>query len=275
MTDELRFRALDHAFRVKAAEPAVRGHLDRLLGQFRAPDVNGASPVYELRRERRYHVVELDGRNVNRATTSIPAIDYVVWKAGQEAMASSRYLVVHAGAVAGRDHGVLMPATADSGKTTLTAALTRAGFDYLSDEAGVIDLAWGTLRPFARALWMEVGSIDRIPGLWDRLPRDVRERRRQSHVAPDEIRPGSIGVPSPIRTVIFPSYRTGRDVRLEPVGGAEALLMLARNAFNLDRFGGAALEPLARIVTGARCFRLEMGDLDDAVAAVRDVVEAM
>jgi hypothetical protein len=55
---------------------------------------------------------------------------------------------------------------------------------------------------------------------------------------------------------------------------AEAVMVLARNAFHLDRFGGAGIDLLGRVVLQASCYRLCVGDLDDAVDAVSSVVEA-
>ena len=58
---------------------------------------------------------------------------------------------VHAGAVAHRGRAILIPGGSFSGKSTLVAALVRAGADYYSDEHAVLD-EHGLVHPYARPL---------------------------------------------------------------------------------------------------------------------------
>jgi hypothetical protein len=51
---------------------------------------------------------------------------------------SRRGVFLHAGAVAWRGRGIVLPGASRSGKTTLVAELVRAGAGYLSDEFAVI-----------------------------------------------------------------------------------------------------------------------------------------
>lgn len=61
------------------------------------------------------------------------------------------HVIVHAGAVAHRGRGIVLPGPSFAGKTTLVAALLAAGASYLSDELAVID-AQGMLHAFPRPL---------------------------------------------------------------------------------------------------------------------------
>jgi hypothetical protein len=58
---------------------------------------------------------------------------------------------VHAGAVGWGGRAVLLPGASRAGKSTLVAALLRAGAHYYSDEYAVLD-PQGRLHPFARPL---------------------------------------------------------------------------------------------------------------------------
>ena len=86
--------------------------------------------------------------------------------------------------------GVLLPGPPDSGKTTLTAGLVRAGFRYLTDEAAFVDPTTRILRPFPRPLWMELGTVEIIPGVRDKLPAFSQGARLNYHVAPNDLRLG-------------------------------------------------------------------------------------
>jgi hypothetical protein len=58
---------------------------------------------------------------------------------------SGRY-ALHASAVAIGGHGVLLAGASGSGKTTVACALIRAGWDYLSDDAILLDQCSGVTR---------------------------------------------------------------------------------------------------------------------------------
>jgi hypothetical protein len=122
---------------------------------------------------------------------------------------------------------------------------------------------------------MELPSIDAIPRLWEKVPGQLlHPDRLLYHISPTDIRRGAIARRAArIHFVVAPSYRKGSSTALQPMSRAEALVTLADNSFNLGRFGARGVEALATLVGGARCYRLRMGDLDTAVAAVHEVVE--
>ena len=64
---------------------------------------------------------------------------------------------VHAGAVSWRGQGLVIPGHTMSGKSTLVAALVKAGARYYSDEYAVLD-SRGYLHPYARPLALRATS---------------------------------------------------------------------------------------------------------------------
>lgn len=269
------YRSLTYEFGIRTALPGIALRLDELLAPFRLEGANGIS-TFEIRRKGRTGKIRvyLDGRLVLRADSEAAALDYVLWKAGTETIERAEdFLVLHAGAVSWRGRAVVLPAPPDSGKTTLTAALTRAGFRYLTDEASFLELGSGRLHPYPRALWMEPGTLDLMPDLRDTLPGFITAPRISYHIDPADLRPGAIGTPCRVRYVVFPRYVRGAATSLEPVGRAETVVALAKNSFNTQRLGAQGVRLLADVVRGAECYRLAMGDLDQAVAAVSGLVK--
>lgn len=120
-------------------------------------------------------------------------------------------LAVHAGAVAWRGHGILIPGRSRTGKSSLVAALVRLGATYYSDELAVLDDE-GRLHPYARPLCLrdESTGADR----W---------------IAPAEL--GVVGqAPVPVSLVVSTAYR--EDAGWEPavITGARAAIPLIDNA---------------------------------------------
>lgn len=69
------------------------------------------------------------------------------------------HLLFHAAALSWRDKGLIVAADSGCGKTTLTLALVRQGFKFLSDEAAALDIHNGELTPYPRSLLVREGTI--------------------------------------------------------------------------------------------------------------------
>lgn len=271
-TVERRYRALGYAFTVRSNLPPATRFIDRLLAPFRVnSSVDG--PTYLLTASRdddgRFSLY-LDDVCIQRVESPASMVDFVLADVTTRALEhADGFLVIHAAAASFRGRGFVLPAPPDSGKTTLVAGLTRAGFDYLSDEAALIDLQTGLLHPFPRPLMMDAGSVAALGDLGPRLAAaDAEFMRFRYHALAGDLRPASLGRPSPVRYVIAPHYQVGARTELERVSRAEGMYLLARNAFNLDHIGREALALLERVVEEADCYRLLMGDLGQAVREV-------
>jgi hypothetical protein len=121
---------------------------------------------------------------------------------------------------------------------------------------------------------MHRASVHLLPGLADVVEATHPGPRDRYHVAPDLLRAGAIGRPCRIDFVITPKYSHGAATELEPLSRATGAYLLAENAVNLKSFGGTGLAILSRVLEGARCYRLHMGDLHAAVRLVDELVAA-
>lgn len=268
------YRLLSFEFALSTGVPGASERVATLLAPFRASPLGSVPHVFELTRDGGLFVVVLDGDVVHRSGRLGGAIDWILWKASTEAIAGiDDHIAIHAGAVAWNGNAVLLPAPPDSGKTTLTAALTAAGFSYLSDEAALIHPSTGKVVPFPRALWLESGSVEVLDAFLSRRAGGRVRRDGTAHVAPADLRRGRIGRPSRVRHVVFPRYAPGSPTSLRPMSRAEGLIDLGRNAFNLQRFGGRGVDVLADVVRDADVHRLALDDLDAAVTAISALVD--
>jgi hypothetical protein len=277
-TSRRSFRVLSFAFTVESSSPGFSAAVDRVFGAFAVRAPRGA-PTYAFVGRTGGSpgpcVVERDGVVLASADDSRECLDFLVWHVLNEAVGGTDgRLLVHAGAASLGERGVILPGASSSGKSTLVAGLVRAGFRFLSDEVGVLDMEDGRLLPFPRALSLSAPSLDLLGGLDDTPPREVRRfLGEELPVPPDELRRGSVGGPAPVRAVVAPRYRNGARTRLERVTRAAGLADLAGNAFNLEAHGRHGIALLAHVVAGARCYRLRVGDdLGAAVDAVRSAL---
>jgi hypothetical protein len=75
----------------------------------------------------------------------------------ETAQSARQHLFVHAGVVGWRGQAILLPGRSFSGKTSLVAALVRAGATYGSDEYAVLD-SQGRVHPYPKRLSIRCGK---------------------------------------------------------------------------------------------------------------------
>jgi hypothetical protein len=151
---EYSFEAHGVYLTVAASDPEVLARIVALLPA-------GVRPCDPGKAERRFAVRTEDGSEwrydsgsqspeiVTDLTLAIALLDSDLSR--YVASTAPGRIFVHAGAVAHRGRAIVIPGHSFSGKSTLVAALVRAGATYYSDEYAVLDDR-GLVHPFARPL---------------------------------------------------------------------------------------------------------------------------
>lgn len=208
------------------------------------------------------------------ADTHLPLMEWGLNHALAERL--SHYLLLHAGTLARRNSGILLPATPGSGKSTLTAALMVHGYRLLSDEFGVVDLASGQLHPMVRPVALKNESIDVIRKLSIQAilgPSFPKTRKGTvAHLAPSRTSIAQRHCTATPLVVAFPKYQRGATIALERVDPGAAFNKLALNSFNYEYLGPGAFDAVSRLVTSCEFWRVSYGNLGDAVSAIDDLL---
>lgn len=197
-----------------------------------------SSGAYELTRDGETFVDDL-------------SLDDAIWWLGRElsdviALRATDYVFVHAGAVAHKGRAIVMPGESHAGKSTLVAALVRAGAVYLSDDFAPLDAA-GMVHPYARPLSIrhdgpvqsdyDVGSLGGVAGV----------------------------EPVPLGIVVLTRYRQGAAWRPQQLSAGDAVLALMANTVRVRAQPEETLRALSRSVDRALALESER-DEADAVA---------
>lgn len=186
------------------------------------------------------------------------------------------YLLLHAGVVARNDRALILPANPGAGKTTLTCALHLAGWRFLSDEFGVIDMDTGEFLPMVRPAPLKNRSIDVI-GRRDgaRLgPLFPKTRKGDvSHFVPDRASFLDRHRRACPALVVFPRFQAGAALRCVPVARAEAAMRIGVNSFNYPALGPLGFEAVVALARHTVAYDLVYGELDDAIAHIETLFE--
>lgn len=169
----------------------------------------------------------------------------------------SPLLCIHAAVVAS-DHGVLaVPGQSGLGKSTLAAALTRAGLRYLSDEALALDRQSGAVTRFPRPLSL-------APDVWPLLGIDAMpesgEFERQ--FAPSTFGPVFSGGPIAVTDILL-AERSGTSTELSEGSRSDAVTALLTRSFNHFLDPAGSLRTAATVVRSARVWRARYSDATD------------
>jgi hypothetical protein len=148
---------------------------------------------------------------------------------------------IHAGAVAHKGRAILIPGESFSGKTTLVAALVRAGTVYYSDEFALLDEN-GLVYPYAKRLSL----------------RDHEHRQSEHDVA-------SLGgvegeEPLPLGAIIVTRYRPDAAWRPRRLSASEGAMRLLTSAIPARERPAEAMRAIARGAEGAIVLESERGE---------------
>jgi hypothetical protein len=167
-----------------------------------------------------------------------------------------RRVFVHAGVVGWKGQALILPGRSFTGKSTLVAALLRAGATYYSDEFAVLD-ARGRVHPYARPLSL-------------RQPDGVAPRRCSAAAFGAEV--GT--EPLPVGLVALTEYEAGQRWRPRALSPGRAVLALLTQTVPARRQPERALATLQRVVTGARVVKGGRGEADEVAAALLEQLAA-
>jgi hypothetical protein len=172
---------------------------------------------------------------------------------GCVALHSPDKIFIHAGAVAHEGRAIIFPGHSFTGKTTLVAALVRAGASYYSDEFAVFD-AEGLVHPYAKPL-----SLREVPTELQ-VETPVHEL---DGVAGEE--------PLPLALAVVTQYRPGAEWRPRRLSPGAAAMALLSNAVPVRSRPEAAMRAISRALEGVDALEGERGEASELADQLLEV----
>jgi hypothetical protein len=254
------YAVLDDGVRFHGDDASLLDEIAAVLG----PADDGRAPTIDLEvRLVDDGMVCLDGWGEPRTYGSRAAfLDGLPSALNQIAATSATCIALHAGAVRSpAGTVVLLPALSGAGKTTLTASLVRAGWDYATDEA--VGVRAGSLGAVAypKPLVLDLASQG-VLGLGPTGTLNVLPAMLRSDVT---VLQGDIGR---VGRVVLPRYEEGAEVTLTQLEPSDAVIGILEHALNLARVGRPGLETLCQLALEVPVHRLVHGGAIDAVPAI-------
>ncbi|WP_201352044.1 hypothetical protein [Hydrogenimonas urashimensis] len=184
-----------------------------------------------------------------------------------------KYLIaLHAGAVEREGRVIVMPATAESGKTTLIATLVARGFSLFSDEVAALDYE-GCVQPLPFCMNIKEGSWKVLEKEYPELGgRDVHKRfdgQSIRFLPPKNMHAG----PRKASHLLFPTYRPGAKTALRPLSAKEALARIKEASYQVQyNMDERKFEKILANLVALPKYELMFSDRDEAVRAIDEMI---
>jgi hypothetical protein len=158
---------------------------------------------------------------------------------------TSPKVFIHAGVVGWQGRAIVLPGRTLAGKTTLVAALMRAGAEYYSDEYAVVDRE-GMVHPYPKPLGM-------------RQPESIKQTNHSAQELGGRVGRKSL----PVGAVIVSRFREGATWRPRRLSAGRAVLALLEHCASAQRSPGDAVETAKKMVSSAVLLKGTRGEADE------------
>jgi hypothetical protein len=169
---------------------------------------------------------------------------------------AQRAVFVHAGCAVVEGSAIVVPGYSHSGKTSLTAALVRAGAEYYSDEFAPLDHR-GAVRPYPRSLSVRV------------------EATTPERVPVEEIGGRAGRGPARVDLIAALVYDPNAGFVVERRTDSGAGLLLLQHSVPARARPRATLNAIQHAVSGAVAIVGTRGDADDAAVELLDMLRSV
>jgi hypothetical protein len=271
----------DRAVRVRCDDPVVAGVIEAACRSCRVGDAGGTLAIVDVIEQDGWLAVRSDRGELTRAddvTRNRALARHRCLTAMLEASRQGRRWlgILHASSVGAAGRCVVFPGPKGSGKSTLTAALTAAGLEFVTDDYAPLEQATWRIWPVPYAPGIKQGSWRGLQLLYpdlDERPVHKLAGLQVRYLDLDAQRKAPLNQGLPVAALVFPRYRAGSGLEQRRLTAVEALTGLCHARSLLDRQPDVFAETL-RWIAAVPAYQLTYGDLDPAIEWVQALLSA-
>jgi hypothetical protein len=207
-----------------------------------------------------------EAENVPYYETGAPLLPAMHWW-----LESRNRQLVHAGAVATTDGGILLAGRGGSGKSTTALACLMDGFEFASDDYCVLETSNPVrVHSIYCSAKLAADSRNRLPGVAGAIHRPGASAEKALYLM-NRPSAGRIAESFDLRAILLPRVAGTRETTVKPISPALALRALAPSTmFQLAGAGSRVFHVLASIIRRVPCFEISVGhDLARIPVAIR------
>lgn len=209
--------------------------------------------------------IYVNGRRTMRGITRSRAVERVLQDLNLAAIAQTREsILLHAGAVELEGRVIVIAGVSGQGKSTLTAALVRSGFSYVTDELVIIDPSTGSVRPYLKPLDLGTESLKMLE-----LDPDDEFMIDKKHVAPHEV--GEVSTGGKVALIVILDPNASEIDAIESMRPVDALTKILPNVFAETHDNPDSLDQLADLCASVPVIRMARRPITENVNLIRAI----
>lgn len=188
------------------------------------------------------------------------------------------YLLIHAAVLVKNGRAVVLPAKSRSGKSTLSIALIKRGFRYLSDEVAAINLKTLRVRGFPRSIAIRKKTLSLFPSLEPEINYKFfsfpgAKGMVELHFGiPSRRKTASVTKSFPVSSIIFPVYTPNGTTSIDGLGKAQAVFNVMRCSFNQRKLKDMVFKTAVNLVRQTDCYILRTKELNKACEIIGNLI---
>jgi hypothetical protein len=210
---------------------------------------------------------EVRHRRIKRGEL-VPYLEWVVNALIVQTQGGNGQALIHAAVAARGATGVMICGKGGCGKSSLSLALLRRRYRYLTDEIACWDFNQEKILAYPKAITLKEYGYERFRQARIRLPVMWRGRafgEKLWYISP---KPHADLRPVNVRLMIFPIFRASATMQLRPLSKGRAITFLHRQRFDGNGFGRQDFESMTDLVKHAPAYQLVYSDVFQAAALV-------
>lgn len=206
-----------------------------------------------------------DGALLRESASDADLAEYLLGEVTFRLLDQSRDgITLHAGALAWRDKGILIPGAIGAGKTTLTAWLVHQGLDYLTDEMVWVATGTDQLDAFTRPLNVKPAGRAILQTFFDFEAQASHVLRGElvDLILPTALNPTNVLSTPSLGLILFPAYQPNVAPQIEYLSSAQTGLALASGILNVGNLSDRGFAQIAHLARVAPAFRVRYSHFD-------------
>lgn len=177
------------------------------------------------------------------------------------------HFIVHAAVVEKNGKAIIFPATPGSGKSTLSAYLSQAGWNLYSDEMAIIDVNSNRVNPVFRPVSLKNNSIELFKQWFpDIVCTDTAKGTQKGDVALFRCisweQHRQLGQ-AEVVGIVFPKYKPDTELTIYQLDKLQGFQQISSNAFNYNITGQQGFETTGKLVNAAVHFEVHYSNVRD------------
>jgi hypothetical protein len=183
-------------------------------------------------------------------------------------------VTLHAGVLAWKGRGILVPGAIGAGKTTFTAWLASQGLDFLTDEMVWVPTGTDMLHAFPRPLNVKKPALPVVQTFLDfeKNQGQIVSNSQVNLILPAALHPGNVLSIPPLNLILFPHYQSDAIPHVERLSSAQAALGLAQSLLNLGNLNDRGFSSIAYLARIAPAYRLRYSHFSQIEEPIKTLI---